>query len=167
MLALAMPEMIRPINRIGNVWAKAISMKSRPSARLEARITGRRPKRSDSAPCTGENTNCMRPNSAPMMPVQRTAVAMSPPVMCCTRCGKTGMMMPKASMSIITVTKMKMTAALRTGVWLCSGVISGYCLLFDQSWNAAHAPVSVGNGTGPLSSSGGCRSSVTCSNGCR
>lgn len=87
-------------------------MKSMPSPKLEIRITVRRPKRSESVPWIGENTNCINIYSVPKKLVHTAACAMLPPLSCTTRCGSTGMMMPKASMSSITVTKMKDSAAL-------------------------------------------------------
>jgi hypothetical protein len=90
-----------------------MKMKSTPSPRHDNRITGRRPKRSDSAPCTGEQKNWMAANSTPNTPTQCTARTMSLPTNCISRCGSTGMMSPNARMSIRTVTKMKTSAALR------------------------------------------------------
>lgn len=69
-------EIMRPMNS-ANAWASAMRMKSRPSDRFEARITRRRPKRSESAPCTGED-KLHQAEHGTMMPVQRS-VAMSPP----------------------------------------------------------------------------------------
>jgi len=51
-----------------------------------------------------------------LKPLDHTAaLAMLPPISSTIRCGSTGMMIPNASMSIVTVTKMKITAARRRG----------------------------------------------------
>src|SRR5690242_14929534 len=59
-------------------------------------------------------------NSVPNALCHTAALAMLPPINCTMRCGSTGMMMPKLSMSVATVTKTKITAALRR----CPGAIS-------------------------------------------
>ena len=52
-LAENIAETTRPTSNHGSVCATAMKMKSTPSPRHDSRITGRRPKRSDIAPCTG------------------------------------------------------------------------------------------------------------------
>src|SRR5262249_4312438 len=54
--------------------------------------------------------------TVPKRPTIAAATAASPPSNCSTSLGSTGAMMPRASMSSATVTKMKASAALRTGV---------------------------------------------------
>src|SRR5690606_36258560 len=115
-----MPEMIRPTSSHGSVLARAMNTKSRPSPRQESRITGRRPKRSDSAPWIGEVTNWMPANTVPNTPTQYAALAVSPPTKSSIRCGSTGMITPNASTSISTVTKMKARAARRTRGVVCA-----------------------------------------------
>ncbi len=63
---------------------------------------GRRPKRSDSEPSTGEKKNCMAANTIPKMPIISAvrAVELPKPPM---RLGSTGAIMPSASMSRPTV----------------------------------------------------------------
>ncbi len=111
-LAAQMPDTPRPMNSSHSTGVIAITIKSMPSPKLEIRITVRRPKRSDSVPCTGEKMNCISMYSVAKPLVHTAACAMLPPISCTTRCGSTGMMMPNASMSSITVTKMKANAAL-------------------------------------------------------
>jgi hypothetical protein len=68
MLAALMPEITRPTNSHHRFGASAIRMKSRPRPKLESRINGRRPYRSDSTPCSGENRNCISAPAVPKMP---------------------------------------------------------------------------------------------------
>ena len=63
----------------------------------------------------GEKMNCMSAQAVPNRPYICAARAALPPTKFCTSMGSTGMIMPKASMSMSTVTKMKVTAALRGG----------------------------------------------------
>src|SRR6185437_9423250 len=114
-LAAQTPEMARPTNSSHSTGASAITMKSMPRPRLEMRMTVRRPKRSESAPWIGEQTNCISMNSVPKPLDHTAALAMLPPISSTIRCGSTGMMMPNASMSIITVTKTNRIAARRRG----------------------------------------------------
>src|SRR6185437_4492530 len=72
----------------------------------------------DSAPCTGENTNCISMYSVPNAPTHTAALAMLPPISCTMSCGSTGITMPNASVSSITVTKMKASAAWWRGEWV-------------------------------------------------
>src|SRR5690606_30095498 len=92
-----------------------MNTKSTPSPRHESRITGLRPKRSDSAPWTGAHTNWIAANNTPNTPTHQAAFDTLPPTNCSTRCGSTGMITPKASTSTSTVTKMKASAARRGG----------------------------------------------------
>ncbi len=101
------------MNNSGRVLTTAIRMKSSPSPRFDSRITGRRPKWSESAPCTGENTNCISMNAVMNKPCHTVARGISLLTKPAIRCGKPGMISPKASMSSITVMKMKTSAALR------------------------------------------------------
>jgi hypothetical protein len=125
-LAENIAEITRPTSSHGSDCARAMKMKSTPRPRHESRIVGRRPKRSDIAPCSGAHTNWIAANNTPNTPTQCAARTVSPPTNSFNRCGSTGMMSPKARMSIRTVTKMKTSAALRapgaavavTGGWL-------------------------------------------------
>ena len=74
-------------------------------------MTGRRPNRSASAPCTGEKKNCMTADDVPKIPKIAAAPAMSPPWSLRINCGNTGMITPNETMSSSTVTKMKTNAA--------------------------------------------------------
>src|SRR5689334_5579106 len=120
-LAAVMPEMMRPMKSSGSVLTSAIIRKSRPRPRFDSRITGRRPKRSDKAPCTGVKMNCIAMNTVANQPYQTAAFETSPPRKLSIRCGSTGMIRPNDRMSISTVTKMKISAARRgalaTGVF--------------------------------------------------
>ena len=73
----------------------------------------RRPKLSDSAPCSGENRNCIKAHAVPNTPKIFAASCVSPPTKSTTSFGSTGMTTPIASMSNRTVAKMKMKAASR------------------------------------------------------
>src|SRR5687767_1529107 len=84
-----------------------------PRPKLERRITGRRPKRSDNAPSSGEKTNCMAAQIVPNRPNMRAADAVSPPRKLSTSFGSTGMTSPRASTSSTTVMRMNATAARR------------------------------------------------------
>src|SRR5579859_1414332 len=78
----------------------------------EMRMTGRRPKRSDHAPRSGENTNCIADHANPKRPIMEEARAKSPPSKLRIRSGSTGAMMPKARKSKATMTRMKAKVAL-------------------------------------------------------
>ena len=114
-LAEVMPPSRRAMNRIGSVSASAMIRKSIARPAFEIRMTGRRPKRSDSAPCTGEAKNCISMKPVANSPCQTVPVAISPPVTCLSSAGSTGMTTPKASTSTSTVMKMKASAARRPG----------------------------------------------------
>src|SRR5581483_2901546 len=77
------------------------------------RTTGRRPRRSESAPRTGEKRNCIAAHTVPKSPKVRAARAVSPPSIVSTSFGRTGTIIPSASMSRTTVMKMKTSAARR------------------------------------------------------
>ncbi len=79
----------------------------------EDRITGLRPKRSESAPSTGEKINCISAQTVPNSPKISAARAVSPPRKPSTSFGSTGMMIPNARTSTTTVMKMKTSAAAR------------------------------------------------------
>ena len=79
---------------------------------MEMSSTGRRPKRSDSAPSTGENTNCISAQAVPKKPKISAARGVSPPSMLSISLGSTGMTMPSAMTSSSTMAKMKASAAL-------------------------------------------------------
>src|SRR5580704_12155404 len=83
-------------------------------------MTGLRPKRSESAPCRGENTNCISAHTVPKMSSMSAARTVSLPRKFSTKRGSTGMITPIASMSSSTVTKTKANAACR-----CDGAASG------------------------------------------
>src|SRR5690606_2792463 len=102
-----------------------MNTKSAPSPRHDSRITGRRPKRSDNAPCTGAHANWIAANSTPNTPTHHDATDTSPPTNCSTRCGSTGMITPKASTSTSTVTKMKASAARRGGAAMAGSATGG------------------------------------------
>lgn len=76
-------------------------------------MMGRRPKRSDKTPRTGENTNCISAKTVPKILNHFAAEGVSPPRKLSTSFGRTGAINPSASMSSVTVIKMKTTAALR------------------------------------------------------
>jgi hypothetical protein len=76
-------------------------------------MTGRRPKRSDSEPSTGAAKNCIAAHDVPNQPTVRAESAMSPRRNVLINSGSTGMIIPSASMSSMTVMKMKATAARR------------------------------------------------------
>ncbi len=91
--------------------------------KFEVRMIGRRPKRSDSAPCTGEEISCI---TAQLVPNTPKIIASWPAFTCATcwiSCGITGITIPIATMSSTMVMKMKMVAA-RRGCGAC-GSVSG------------------------------------------
>jgi len=103
------------MNSSGSVPASAMIRKSMPRPRFDSRITGRRPKWSDSAPWIGEQKNCITMKAVANSPCHNVACAMSPPANDFSSCGSTGMIIPNARMSSSTVKKMKASAARRTG----------------------------------------------------
>ena len=91
----------------------APSARSRPaSPAADSRMTGRRPYWSDSEPMTGEATNCISAHSATKTPLIQPASALEP-ANSSISAGRTGMMMPIATMSSTAVTRMKAMAALK------------------------------------------------------
>src|SRR5439155_8354684 len=84
-----------------------------PSPRFDNKITGRRPNRSDRTPRTGEKKNCIRAKTVPKMPSHVAALVALPLRKFRMSFGKTGAINPRASMSSMTVMKIKTTAALR------------------------------------------------------
>jgi len=64
---------------------------------------------------SGEKRNCIEFHVKPKMPVIEAARAMSPPSSWMTSFGRTGTMMPRASMSSATVTKINANAARLAG----------------------------------------------------
>lgn len=86
-------------------------------------MTGRRPKRSDSAPMTGEAMNCISAQTDMKMP-SISAALLKVPVKCRMSFGSTGMMMPMESMSSSTVMKMKTTAGERPDGGVAGGASS-------------------------------------------
>jgi hypothetical protein len=91
------------------VTKKLIEKPQNPSS-----STGRRPKRSESAPSTGEAKKFATANVNVIAPNQNACSAWLA-VKCPTSTGMTGMMMPIDIMSISVVTMMKRIAALRRG----------------------------------------------------
>src|SRR5947209_11504764 len=77
-------------------------------------MTGRRPTRSESAPSTGANTNCIAAHTVPNRPTMPAPLASLPPSSWMTSLGNTGAMIPSASMSSSTVPKMNQKVARRT-----------------------------------------------------
>jgi len=76
-------------------------------------MTGRRPTRSDSTPRIGDTTNCNSAQTVANIPPMMAALANLLPSKFRMSFGKTGTMMPNASMSSSTVMKTKVSAALR------------------------------------------------------
>src|SRR5580704_3930221 len=74
-------------------------------------MTGRRPTRSESMPSNGEQKNCISAQAVAKMPMICAACAKSLPTKPAISFGSTGPIMPKVSMSMSTVTKMKVGAA--------------------------------------------------------
>src|SRR5215472_4764277 len=83
-----------------------------PNPKQERRMMGRRPNRSDHAPRIGENRNCIAFQTNKRYPVRSDARPKSPPSNWRIRSGSTGAMIPNATMSNATITRMKMKAAL-------------------------------------------------------
>ena len=73
-------------------------------------MTGRRPKRSESAPSSGENRTCIKPQTVANTPKISAAPAVSPSMKPSTMPGSTGIITPSASTSSVTVQKMKASA---------------------------------------------------------
>src|SRR5580692_8462049 len=103
-----------------------------PSPKFDIRISGRRPKRSDKAPCTGENTNCINAQAVPNTPKICAARAVSPPRKSTTSRGRTGMIMPSASMSSSTVMKTKTKAGARRAGAAGDGALAGGISLMGE-----------------------------------
>jgi hypothetical protein len=74
---------------------------------LDITITGRRPNLSDSAPCKGENKNCIKAHPVPKHAENLRRLCVCRRRNRLTSFGNTGMTMPMASMSENTVAKMK------------------------------------------------------------
>ena len=74
-------------------------------------MTGRRPNLSDNTPSTGEKKNCISAKTVPKTPFQFAAEFILPPRKSRINFGNTGAINPSASMSSMTVTKMKAMAA--------------------------------------------------------
>jgi hypothetical protein len=72
-LAEKIAEITRPTSSHDIDGASAMKMKSTPRPRHDNRITGRRPKRSESAPWIGAHTNWIAENSMPNQPIQCAA----------------------------------------------------------------------------------------------
>ena len=98
-----MPPISLPTTSHQRFGASAISAQSIASPAVEIRITGRRPKRSDSEPITGEQTNCMPAHMAAIAPFQMPAEARDPANSSISS-GKTGMTRPIAMTSSTPVT---------------------------------------------------------------
>src|ERR1700761_8358397 len=81
--------------------------------RFDSTMIGRRPKRSDSTPNTGAQTNCMSANTVPKTPTTPAAAAMFSCMKPSTSGTNTGAITPSAMMSSATVMKMKISAPLR------------------------------------------------------
>ncbi len=121
-LDAVIPESTRPRNSHPTVGASAMMTWSSPRPRHDTRITGRRPTRSDSAPSTGANRNCIAAHTVPNTPYSPAALVSLPPSSWMTSFGKTGAMIPSASMSSRTVPKMNQKVARR----MCdSGAMAG------------------------------------------
>ncbi len=80
---------------------------------LDSRITGRRPNRSDRAPCTGEAISCITAQTVPNTPKIRVVWESEPPLTCWISWGITGITIPMARTSSTMVMKMKIWAARR------------------------------------------------------
>src|ERR1700735_2902945 len=76
-------------------------------------MTGRRPKRSESAPSTGEKRNCIAAHTVANSPTYSAARAVLPCMKSSISFGSTGTIMPSASISRTTVMKMNARAARR------------------------------------------------------
>ena len=82
-----------------------------PRPTIDIRITGRRPKRSDNAPCTGPMTSCIVAKMTIMAPYTVDICAIAPPVRDFSNAGTTGPTMDPARVSSSTVIRMKAIAA--------------------------------------------------------
>jgi hypothetical protein len=106
-----MPLNTRPTNSHHRVGAKAMNRKSTPRPKIEVRITGRRPQRSDIRPRIGEQKNCITPQVVANSTTHRAVEAVSPPLKRFISSGSTGIITPSDSTSRQAVTKMKPSAA--------------------------------------------------------
>src|SRR5665213_1317513 len=84
-----------------------------PMPKFDSSTTGRRPKRSESEPSTGEKKNCIPAKSVPKTPIILAVLEAFPFRKPSIRRGRTGAIMPSASISSVTVKKMKAAAARR------------------------------------------------------
>src|SRR3569832_376935 len=124
MVAEVAPEISRPTSRNHRVGDSAITNQSTPVPRLDARITGRRPTLSDSAPMIGWQKNCVTAQVVPDTPTHQPALAMDP-VKLVIRAGHTGMTRPRPMTSSNTVIITKPKAALRTLIPDGGGISAG------------------------------------------
>jgi hypothetical protein len=108
------PPRMRPMASHQRLGASAISRKSSARPATEIRITGRRPKRSDRDPITGEHRNCIDAHIATNSPFHKP-IALVDPASSSISWGRTGMMMPIDMTSSRAVTRMKTIAAERWG----------------------------------------------------
>src|ERR1700676_5497313 len=104
-------------------------------------MIGRRPKRSDNAPRTGEKRNCIVAQAKAKYPMSTEARATLPPSNPLMRSGRTGAMMPMATRSSVTVMRMKMTGALDLGL----GVV-GVAAEDEGNWHSWRKNIVAGNG---------------------
>ena len=102
--------MMREATNIAMLPASAVVKKLIARPQKPSSSTGRRPKRSDSAPRMGADMNCDSAYTAAITPYQR-ACSEGSAVNWPTMAGSTGTMMPTASMSISTTSMMKRIAA--------------------------------------------------------
>jgi hypothetical protein len=84
---------------------KSIASPPRETSRM-----GRRPNRSDSMPRIGPQKSCIRPQTVAKTTFHSEAAAVSPPVNCLMRLGRTGIMMPNETALITAAMKMKRKA---------------------------------------------------------
>ena len=88
-------------------------------------MIGRLPNRSDKTPSHGENKNCISAKTTANRALHFAAFVISPPRKSRISLGKTGIIKPIARMSRVTVTRMKITAALRD--FMLSGACTQRC----------------------------------------
>src|SRR5437588_1566796 len=114
---------------------------------------GRRPKRSESVPRTGSKTNCINAQMVPKSPYILSALSVFPPIKLMTNLGRTGAIIPSASISNNTVKKIKTRAARRglgdKGPWIVG--------LIDESQTVPSATCKPWAHLGPLLSRAGKR----------
>ena len=108
---------IAPLNRrtaisIHSAVASAVTKKLSARPQKPSSSTGRRPKRSESAPRIGEPKKLAMPKAKVTAPYQN-ACSVCEPVKLPTSAGSTGMIRPIDTMSISTVTMMNGIAAVR------------------------------------------------------